>query len=105
MYNDSAELVYYTDTKDADGFTIATETAISVFVTKKSVGRQEKYLAMQSGINPTIIFEMLEDEWELSKHTVDGKYRYADAIRYDTQLYPFIKEYTAKGVTEVVCGG
>lgn len=105
MYNDDAELVYYTDTKDADGFTIATETAIAVFVRTKSVGRQEKYLAMQSGVNPTLIFELREEDWELCKHTVDGKYRYADAIRYDTQLYQFIRSYTEKGVTEVVCSG
>lgn len=105
MYNDVAELVYYTDTLDADGFTIATETKVDVFVDKKSVGRQEKYLAMQSGVNATIIFNLREEDWELCKHTVDGKYKYADAIRYDTQLYQFVKAYTDKGITEVVCSG
>jgi len=104
MFNDVAELVYYTDTTDADGFTIATETHIDVFVNKKSVGRQEKYLAMQSGINATIIFELREEDWELCKHMVNSRSKYADAIRYDGELFNFIKSYTDKGMTEVTCG-
>jgi hypothetical protein len=104
MFKDIAELVYYTDTVDADGFTIATETHIDVYVNVKSVGRQEKYLAMSAGINPTIIFELREEDWELCKHTVDSRSRYADKIRYDGELFNFIKSYATKGMVEVTCG-
>lgn len=104
MYNKVADLVYYTRSVDADGFTTKTEVSNKVSVGIESVGRTEKYTAMKADKNPTILFKMRKESWALSKHTVDGRSRYAEQIRYDGELFDVIRDYADSGEVVVTCG-
>ena len=93
MYKDIAKLRYQTETTDADGFAVIATVETEVFIEVKSVKRSEFYQAMQSGMNPTIVFELRTDDFDLTEHFVAGKHLYADSVEFDSQVYDIIRTY------------
>jgi SPP1 family predicted phage head-tail adaptor len=105
MNNDVAKLIYTTSTEDDDGFSSGeVETKIEVFVEKKSITRTEFYSAMQAGMKPQIVFSLRLEDWELSKHEVDGKVKYAEKVEYDGNAYDIIRTYEVGQTIELICG-
>lgn len=101
---DIANLIYTTKALDSDGFPSATETKTEVYVNKKSVKRAEFYAAMNAGVKPSITFELRAEDWELTRHTENGKVLYADKIEFDSCNYDIIRTYEAGSMVELVCG-
>lgn len=105
MFNDVGSLIYITHTDDSDGYPIEVEEKTEVYLNKKSVARQEFYLAMQTGFKPTITFELRIDDYELTKHIVNNKPIYATKIEYDSCIYDIIRTYTKnESMIELTCG-
>lgn len=105
MFKDIAKLIYITTTQDDDGFDIESDTVIEVFVNKKSVTRSEFYTAMQSGIKPSIVFELRTEDWELSRHNIEEKVLYAEKVEYDSGTYDIIRSYEkGESMIELTCG-
>lgn len=109
MYNQDIELVYSVPTDpanpvNANGFPMNTEVAISVFADSDSIGGAEMYAALRNDISLIFLLKLRKEDWELSKHVVNGYFEYADKIRYEGALYKVIKTFTKDYVTEVSCG-
>lgn len=109
MYNQDVYLVYVSPTDSLkpvndNGFPVNTETAIAVGADIDSVGGAEVYAALRNDIELTFLLRMRKEDWDLSKHTVDGIPEYATNVRLDGVLYKVIKTYTKASVTEVTCG-
>lgn len=105
MFKDIANLIYTTEMQDEEGYPIQAEVKTEVFVNKKSVARTEFYIAMQSGMKPSVIFELRTEDYELTKHVVNSKTLFADKVEYDGGQYDIIRTY-AKGesMIELTCG-
>lgn len=102
---DKARLVWVELTKDEDGFAVEIKKEISAYVKEISVRRSEMYAAMQSGIHVETAFQMRQEEWEQTKHIVNGKKKYATAIIFEECEYQIIRTYkTGKANIELVCG-
>lgn len=105
MFNDVANLIYTTSKYDGDGFkSEITEVKAEVFADKKSVKRTEFYAAMQAGVKPEIVFDLRLEDWELTKHDVDGKAKYAEKVEYDSNVYDIIRTYETGQIIELICG-
>lgn len=106
MLNQEIELIYYNHGVDSEGFTTLTEVAVPIFAEALSVTRNELVASMQTDQKPVIIFYVLPIDYDLVKHIVDGRPKYAEAIRYEGCLYNFIKDFhdVKKGLTEITCG-
>lgn len=101
MFKDVAELIYF-ELVDSE----ITEKRIEVFVNKKSVARQEFYASYQIGVNPTCVFEMRVEDFEMSKTIEQGTNRpqYATKILYEDAEYNIIRTYEkADGMIELTC--
>lgn len=99
-----ATLIVVTTGQDDDGFPIEEEDKIPVFCTEKSVRHTEFYEALRSGMKPRIIFEVRLEDWELSKHQIDGKTYYAEKVEYDGEIYDVIRSYKRnKGFIQITC--
>lgn len=104
MYKDIANLLFVTRGYDSEGFEKEVETKIEVFVNKQSVKRSEFYTAMQSGVTPTIAFELRIEDWELSRTIVDGKAKYAEHIEYDGAKYRIVRAFEKdNSIVELTC--
>jgi len=105
MISETAELIYVIHGKDADGFPVDTEQAVTVYVREKSVKRTEFYEAMRSGIVPQYVFEVRQEDYDLTAHTTDaGKRAYATKIRYDGCTYDIIRAYrNDRSMIELTC--
>lgn len=103
--NEEAYLVIITNGKDQDGFPVTSEEKIPVFVTEKSVTRTEFYAAANTDYRPQIVFEMRQEDWEMSVHEVNGKKAYATRIEYEGYMYDVIRTYKIdKALIQVVAG-
>lgn len=103
--NEEAELVVITNGKDEDGFPVKNRELISVFAREKSIARTEFYEAHRSNVNVKIALEMRIEDWEMSRHIVDGKPEYASKIIYDGCEYDVVRTYQRnKSMIQVVCG-
>ena len=105
MFKDIANLIYTTETEDSDGYAIETDVKTEVFVNKKSVTRSEFYTAMQSGMRPSVVFELRIEDYELTKHIVNGKALFADKVEYDEAIYDILRTYSKnESMIELTCG-
>lgn len=103
MLNDVATLIYKT-ISDNKGFDVEETERYDVYVNVKSVSRNEFYKALSTGIAPSIVFEMRKEDYNLTKHIVNGKAVYASEVEYDGATYKIIREYQInKSFTEVTC--
>lgn len=104
MFKDVAKLKYIVHSADADGISTETLTSYDVYVEKKSVKGVEFYASMQTGIRPSIVFKLRNEDWEVTRHIVNAKAVYAELVEYDSATYKIVREYTVgDGMTEIVC--
>jgi len=104
-WDNAASLVIGSETIDKDGFPIITEEKIEIFVNEKSVTRTEFYSAMQSGIKPSVVFEVHTEDFELSRRTIGSKPVYAEKIEYKGFVYDVIRTYSKDNfIIELTCG-
>ena len=105
MTTETAELIYVTHGRDADGFPTDTEQAIKVYVREKSVKRTEFYEAMRSGIMATVVFEVRQEDYDQTAHvTENGKKAYASRVRYDGAVYDIVRAYrNDRSMIELTC--
>ena len=103
--DEKAVLIYTTHGKDADGFPVEQTEEVGVYVREKSATRTEFYEALRSNITVAEVFEIRQEDWNLTRHiTANGKAAYADRIRYDGAVYDIIRAFkNDKSMIEVVC--
>lgn len=91
-------------TKDKDGFPQNEKKEIPVYVKEKSITRAEFYAAMRDGIKVSRIFEVRREDWEESRHMVNGKPVYATAVFVEDAAYDILRSYaTDKSMVEITC--
>ena len=104
MISETAELIYVFNDRDLDGFPVTDTVETEVYVREKSVKRTEFYEAMRSGITPQIIFELRQEDFELTAHMENGKKVYASKVRYDGAEYDIIRAYkNDRSMIELTC--
>lgn len=60
---------------------------------------------MQAGMNPTISMSTRTEEYEQTKHIVNGRAQYAQYVVYDDAEYKILRSYdTGNGMIELTLG-
>lgn len=106
MSDETAIFKTITHTKDPDGYPVNTETSNTLYVTEKSITRQEYYEAVRNKINIKLILEVRQEDFEETKATVDGKKIYATELVYQEEYYKIQRTYKSpydKSLLEVIC--
>ena len=103
--NEEAVLIYTVNGKDADGFPVAQNEELTVFVREKSATRTEFYEAARAGIAVSMVFEIRQEDWNLTKHiTANGNPAFASKVRYDGGTYDIVRAYrNDKSMIELIC--
>ncbi|HJA20713.1 MAG TPA: hypothetical protein H9959_12605 [Candidatus Mediterraneibacter ornithocaccae] len=102
---DTLKLIWEEVGKDGDGFEKRTKHAIKVYCQEKSVTRMEAYESMRAGVSVQAVFEIRQEDWELTRHVIDGKTEYARKVEHDGSRYDIQRTYkTGKAKIEVICG-
>lgn len=102
---DTLKLIWEEVGKDGDGFEERTEHTIKVYCQEKSVTRMEAYESMRAGVSVQAVFEVRQEDWEETRHLVDGKPEYARRVEHDGHEYDIKRTYkTGKAKIEVICG-
>lgn len=105
MAVDTIKLIWSESVKDDDGFPTNKETVVEVYAREKSATRTEVYESMRAGVSVQTVFEVRQEDWEETRHTVDGKSEYARMVECDGHKYDVIRTYkTGKAKIEVICG-
>ena len=90
--------------KDADGFPQNKEHAIEAYCQQKSVTRIEAYESMRAGVSIQVIFEIRQEDWEETRHILDGNLEYARQVEYEGRRYDIQRTYKiGKSKIEVMC--
>lgn len=101
-----AMLIYESITNNDEGNPVSVTTEIEVLVEEKSVKRAEYYAASQSGKIPELVLEIWKDDYELTKHYINNKKKYAEKVRYDGCEYNIERTYSSDGmILELICVG
>lgn len=91
--------------KNDNGFPEPVRHTVDVYADEKSVGRTEKYEAMRSGIDVSLVLSVRTEDWELTRHTESGRPSYARKVLKDGCEYNIIRAYkTGKARIELTCG-
>lgn len=91
--------------KNENGFPEQARHEIEVYAEEKSVGRTEKYEAMRSGIDVSIILSVRAEDWEMTRHMEAGRPAYARKVLVDGYEYQIIRAYkNGKARIELTCG-
>ena len=102
---DTIRLIWEEIGKDEDGFEKNEEVSIDAFCKEKSVTRMEAYESMRAGVSVQAVFEIRQEDWEETRHIVNGKPEYARKAEHDGRRYNIVRTYKAgKAKIEVVCG-
>lgn len=98
-------LIYVTNGKNPNGFPVETQTQTEVFCRERSVTRTEFYDAHRAGFTISLVLELRQEDWELTKHTAaSGKKEYATKVRYDGGLYDIVRSYrNDKSMIQLMC--
>lgn len=100
-----AVLIWEENSKDSDGFPIAIKHRKETYAREKSVARAEAYEAMRSKVNISTVLEIRLEDWEETRHIVNGKPEYARKIEYDGCTYSIVRAYKkGKSAIELTCG-
>ncbi len=99
LWRDVATLVKVETTKDADGYTVETESRREVFVDAQSVRRSEFYAARQSGTAIAIVFLIRAADYER-----ESRIEYKHPEDEDVTTYSVVRSYTKAGeIIELNC--
>ena len=100
-----AKLIWEEIKKNKNGFPEKQPESLEVYVSEKSVARQEMYEAMRAGVEVKTILVVRSEEWEETRHIVEGKPEYARKVIYDDAIYDIVRSYkTGKATVELTCG-
>lgn len=93
LWNDVAQLISYTETKDDIGDTIQTPSERQVFVNKKSVRQNEYYQSLSQGLKPELMLEVRSIDYE-------GE----EELEFNDKKYRVMRTYDRNGeITELIC--
>ena len=100
-----AVLIYKNKTTDSCGFDAEEEQRYCIYANMQSVKRTEFYSAMQAGLKPSISIITRIEEFEQTKHIVNKKPIYAQAVEIDGAEYKIIRTYCKDtGTIELTLG-
>jgi SPP1 family predicted phage head-tail adaptor len=95
LFRDVIDLISITNSENAIGDTIETETPRQVFANKKSIRQSEFYQAAMTDLRPELMFEVRTIEYE-------GEPK----LKYNGKTYNIIRSYSKNGeITELICSG
>lgn len=94
MYGDVATLIYKGKQSDDEGFDIESIEEYEIYADINSVKRTEFYAAMQAGMKPSISISTRVEEYEQTKHIVNGRAVYAQYVMCDDAEYKIIRSYS-----------
>ena len=80
---DTIRLIWEEIGKDEDGFEKNEEVSIDAFCKEKSVTRMEAYESMRAGVSVQAVFEIRQEDWEETRHIVNGKPEYARKAEHE----------------------
>lgn len=102
---ETLKLIWKIAGKDEDGFPEEEQHEVDAYYEEKSVTRQEAYESMRAGIKVEAIFEIRQEDWEETRHSVDGHIEYAREVEHDGRAYEIKRTYKkGKSKIEVICG-
>lgn len=103
--DEEAVLLYVTRGKDEDGFPVEKTQETPVFVREKSAARTEYYEAMRSGISVSTVFEVRQEDYNMTAHiTENGKRAWASKIRHAGAIYDIVRTYrNDRSMIELIC--
>lgn len=102
---DTIKLIWEEPEKDGDGFEQNRDHATEAYYKEKSITRAEAYESMRAGVSVQAIFEIRQEDWEETRHIVDGKPEYARKVEHDGRRYDIKRTYKiGKSKIEVICG-
>ena len=105
MTNESCVLVYAITGKNENGFPVETRRTTEVCCREKSVTRTEFYNAHREGFSVSLVLEVRQEDWELTKHMANGKRAYATKVLYDGGEYDIVRTYrNDKSMIQLMCG-
>ena len=105
MTNESCVLVYTITGKNENGFPVETRRTTEVCCREKSVTRTEFYNAHREGFSVSLVLEVRQEDWELTKHMANGKRAYATKVLYDGGEYDIVRTYrNDKSMIQLMCG-
>ena len=105
MTNESCVLVYTITGKNENGFPVETRRTTEVCCCEKSVTRTEFYNAHREGFSVSLVLEVRQEDWELTKHMANGKRAYATKVLYDGGEYDIVRTYrNDKSMIQLMCG-
>lgn len=102
---DTISLIWEEISKDQDGFEKIKEVSVDAYCKEKSVTRAEAYASMQAKVSVQAVFQIRQEDWEETRHIVEGKPEYARKAEHDGRRYDIVRTYkTGKSMIEVICG-
>ena len=98
------QLIWEENTKDKDGFPKKEQHSVNAYAREKSANRSEVYEAMRAGVTVRMILEIRVEDWECTRHIVNGKAEYARKVKVDECEYRIIRGYRiGKATIELTC--
>jgi hypothetical protein len=105
MTCETCTLAYITNGKNENGFPVEIKRETEVYCREKSVTRTEFYDAHREGFTISLVLEVRQEDWELTKHTVNGKRAYATKVAFDGGEYDIVRTYrNDKSMIQLMCG-
>lgn len=105
MTCETCTLVYVTNGKNENGFPVEIKRETEVCCREKSVTRTEFYNAHREGFSVSLVLEVRQEDWELTKHMANGKRAYATKVLYDGGEYDIVRTYrNDKSMIQLMCG-
>lgn len=102
---ETARFIWEELSKNENGFPIRESKSVEIYVKEKSVTRAEAYEAMRAGISVKTVLSARIEDWERTRHIVDGKPEYARKVIYDGAEYDVVRTYKiGKARIEITCG-
>ena len=98
------ELIWSEITKNENGFPVEQYHSIQAYGKEKSATRSEVYEAMRAGVDVKTVLEVRQEDWEQTRHLVDGKPEYARKVKLSGCEYRIVSGYKkGKATIELTC--
>lgn len=87
------QLIYSTWSPGDSGKQIQQEHAVEVFAQENSTSSLEFYRAAAAGMEVTKVWTIRSEDYEMVKHTLGKKIKYAETIEVDGCRYDVVRDY------------
>ena len=102
---ETVKLIWEEISKDKEGFPKRCKNEKEAYAFEKSVSRQEEYSSKNAGVTVKTVLEIRQEEWEETRHLVNGKPEYARKAIFDGYEYNIIRTWKrGKATRELICG-